>query len=163
MNAWLVIPVEYVLYSVLRMRHEFISDPQPSLFWPLLPPSKLFWECPLSTLKALQTIHKRDWLELKSQMSDTTANVFLNYDKTVFSLLHNSHPLVWQMCMLSVHSLIPRLGTSVQMSKVEHPLCYREQVLSMNLNFEAHIWPGKRQNLMENFRWQKVTSTQIDW
>ena len=53
--------------------------------------------------------------KLESQMSDATvAYVVLNHDKNVFGLLYNSHPLVWQMCMVSVHSLVLRPGASVR-------------------------------------------------
>ena len=29
----------------------------------------------------------------------------------------------------------------------------------MNLNFEANVWPGKRRNITEHFRRQKVTTS----
>ena len=76
-------------------------------------------KCYEKSHSVLQGLHVRHTSEiswrLKSQMSDAT-NVFLNHDKIQFSILCKSHdhPLVWQMCMLSVHSLIPRPSACVR-------------------------------------------------
>ena len=85
--------------------------------------------------------------------SSTTIKMCLAYYTTLI--------LSFGRCVWSV--FIPSSFVRALQSEMEHFSCYREQVPSMNLNFEANICPGKHENVTEPFRRPKVTtSTQTD-
>ena len=96
-------------------------------------------------------------------MSDATTNVFLNHDKIVFGLLHNSHPLVWQMCtrMLSMHSIVIRPSVCVRSG----PFFVRKAYTVTDIVSRCRRWISTLKQIyyqaivkiliMEPFRWEK--------